>query len=388
MSQIDDLLQRAVDGGAVPGVVALASGANGFRYAGAFGQRDLAEQRPMTIDTVFRIMSMTKAVTSVAAMQLVEQGKLALDQPVASIISAFGDLQVLEGFNNDSPQLRPAATQATVRHLLTHTAGLCYEIWNADSRKYEKLSATPSIISASFAALRHPLVADPGTRWEYGTSIDWLGQVIEAVSDQPLASYLHEHIFAPLGMHETHYAPTDAQRERLATLHARMPDGSLMPIPYTDPPSPDFSTGGHGLFSTAHDYMVFLQMLLNRGSLNDVQLLCPETVALMTQNQTGELDVTPLKTVMPGYSNDFDLFPALQKKHGLGFVITMAQAPGMRAAGSCTWAGLFNTYFWFDPRSQVAGLLMAQILPFADHETMALYADFERAVYEGVGNRE
>jgi methyl acetate hydrolase len=387
MSQIDSVLQRAVEAGAVPGVVAMAASGGELAYEGAFGWRSLAEDALVTRDTLFRIMSMTKALTSFAALQLVEQGRTGLDQTVASIIPAFGELPVLEGINEGRPQLRPARSQATIRQLFTHTAGFGYEIWSPGSRKYQKITGTPGLSSASYAGLRMPLLDDPGTRWQYGINIDWLGRVIEAVSGQPLADYFQAQIFDPLGMRDTSYQPTEAQRARLATLHARQADGSLSPMAYPEPVNPDFSTGGHGLFSTARDYMAFLQMLLNGGSLNGAQLLRPETVALMTSNQTGELDVAPMQSGVPSLSNDFELFPGVQKKHGLGVVVNTAPIPGMRTAYSGTWAGLFNTYFWFDPRSQVAGLILTQILPFADHQALALYADFERSVYEKMGSR-
>jgi CubicO group peptidase (beta-lactamase class C family) len=381
MNRIDEVLQRAADAGEVPGVVAMAADKDGTIYEGAFGKRSLAEAAPMTVDTVFRIMSMTKAVTSTAAMMLVEQGAIGLDQPVAEITPAFGKLQVLEGYDGDTPRLRPPTRQATVRQLLTHTTGLTYEIWNANTLQHQAATGTPSIITANKAALGIPLASDPGTRWEYGINIDWLAQVVEAASGRRLRDYFREQIFAPLGMDDTSYRPTAEHDNRLATIHMRGADGSLAPMPYEDPPEPEIDTGGHGLLSTAGDYIRFLRMFLNEGALDGAQVLKPETVRQMLQNHIGDLDVTLMKTCLAPFSNDAEFFPGMQKKHGLGFMINMPQAPGMRAAGSAAWAGLFNTYYWFDPANDVAGVILMQILPFADEKALVLFAAFEQAVY-------
>lgn len=377
---IDQVLRRATNAGDIPGVVAMVANDRDVIYEGAFGKRNLNMAVPMTMDTVFRIASMTKAVTSVAAMQLVEQSKLQLDQTVASVIPAFGELQVLVGFYGDNPALRPPTRQATIRHLLTHTSGLGYEIWNADLGKYQKVTNTPGIVSGQKAAFRNPLVADPGSMWNYGINTDWLGRVVEEVSEQTLGAYMRQNIFEPLGMKDTSFNETDEQKQRLVTVHARQPDGSLAPIDFSWPAGREFDNGGHGLVSTARDYLAFVRMLLNEGMYNGARVLRADTVAQMRQNHIDDLLVTMMKTANPAMSNDAEFFPGMKKKHGLGFVINTEQWPGMRAAGSCCWAGLFNSFYWFDPIKRIAATILMQILPFADQKAMDVYTQFEKAV--------
>jgi CubicO group peptidase (beta-lactamase class C family) len=382
---IDAILRRATEAKEVPGVVAMAATDKGVLYEGAFGTRDLAKGPEMTLDTIFRLASMTKAVTSVAAMQLVEQGRLQLDQPVGNVLPELATPQVLEGFDESgAPRLRPAKRPITLRHLLTHTAGFGYEVWDPELIRYVKVSGTPSTSTGKLASLRLPLVFDPGDRWEYGINLDWVGRTVEAVSGQPLEVYFREHIFAPLGMTDTEYAISSAQQSRLVSAHQRKPDGSLEPIPVTDPPWREFWSGGGGLYATGRDYLVFLQMLLHQGRFNGAQLLRPETVALMGQNQIGDINAGILKTANPQRSNDVDFFPGIPCRWGLGYMINTQPGPNGRSAGSLTWAGIYNTYYWIDPQKRVAGVILTQILPFADHQTVKLYGDFESGVYDAL----
>ena len=383
--QIDAALRRAVDAKEVPGVVAMAVNERGLIYEGAFGTRDLAQGPAMTLDTIFRIASMTKAVTSVAAMQLVEQGRLQLDQPVGDILPELSAPQVLEGFDDaGAPRLRPAKQPITLRHLLTHTAGFAYPVWDAELARYIKATDTPLGNTGKLASIRLPLIFDPGDRWEYGINLDWAGRVVEAVSGLPLEVYFRQHIFAPLGMSDTGYAISAAQRSRLVSAHQRKEDGSLEPIVPPDPPWREFWSGGGGLNSTGRDYLVFLQMLMHQGRFNGAQLLRPQTVALMGQNQIGDIRAGVLKTANPQVSNDVDFFPGMMCKWGLGYMLTPQPGPNGRSAGSVTWAGVYNTYYWLDPQKRIAGVFMTQILPFADHKAVALYGEFESGVYGGL----
>jgi methyl acetate hydrolase len=384
-AQIDAVLRRATDAGDVPGVVAVAASDKGLLYEGAFGTRDLAKGPGMTPDTIFRIASMTKAVTSVAAMQLVEKGKLDLEHPIGDVLPELAAPQVLESFDDaGAPRLRPAKRPITLRHLLTHTAGFGYETWDADLVRYVKVSGTPSTSTGKLASLRLPLVFDPGERWEYGINIDWAGRAVEAVSGQPLEVYFREHIFAPLGMSDTAYAISSAQQPRLVSVHQRKPDDSLEPVTPPDPPWREFWSGGGGLNSTGRDYLVFLQMLLGQGRVNGTELLSSETVALMGRNQIGEINAGILKTAMPQRSNDVDFFPGIPCRWGLGYMINTQPGPNGRSANSLTWAGIYNTYYWLDPQKRVAGVILTQILPFADHKAVKLYGEFESAVYDAL----
>ena len=385
---IDRLLSDAAGAGRVAGVVALAADRGSTFYQGAFGSSSLADATPMQADTVFRIASMTKAVTGVAAMQCVERGQLVLDQPAGEIIPELAAPQVLEGFDPaGKPQLRPARRNITLRHLLTHTAGFVYNVWNPALNRYVEATGAPVVMSGKLAALNMPLAFEPGERWEYGINIDWAGRMVEAVSGLDLDAYMRAHIFAPLGMNDTGFAPTPTQTARTASAYARGADGSLAPVPPPPPVTPEFFAGGGALFSTGPDYVAFLRMLLNAGALNGARILRPETVALMAQNHIGDLNVTVLKTQNPAMSNDAEFFPGMTKKWGLSWLINTADVPGRRSAGSLAWAGLLNTYFWLDPKRQVAGVLLTQILPFADAGVLRLLDDFESAVYRAVAER-
>ena len=380
---IDRILQQAVTAGDVPGVVAVAADDSGVTYQGAFGRRSLASDDAMTLDTVFRIASMTKAVTATAAMQMVEAGKLALDQPAGEVLPELANPMVLEGFDAaGKPRLRPAREKITLRRLLTHTAGFVYDTWNADRKRYGEVTGLPAARTGKLAALNVPLGFEPGERWEYGINIDWAGRMVEAVSGQNLEAYMQARIFAPLAMRDSSFDPRPDWNARTVQVHARQADGSLQPIDSPPPPADrEFYPGGGGIFSTAPDYLAFLRMLLGGGSFNGARVLQPETVALMAQNHMGELDVQPLRTFNPEFSNDAEFFPGMSKKWGLSFLINTRDTPSGRSAGSLAWAGINNTYFWLDPKKRVAGVLMTQILPFADPAVLGLLDRFEAAVY-------
>lgn len=386
---VDQVLMRAVDTGVAPGVVALAADDAGVIYAGAFGTREVGHDREMGLDTVVRIASMTKVVTSVAAMQLVEQGRIGLDEPLGTHVPELAVVQVLEGFDDaGAPRLRPPRRPVTLRHLLTHTAGFAYDVWNADMLHYLEYAGIPTIDEGKQVCLERPLVCDPGDRWEYGISIDWVGQTVERLSGQSLEDYFRAHILDPLGMSDTGFVMRPQQRARLAPRHTRQRDGSLQVIPFVEPQEPEFFGGGGGLYSTGPDYLRFLRMLLGDGQLDGVRILRPETIAEMGRNQIGELTVGALTTVVPEASHSVEFFPGMVKQWGLGAMITTEQVPGGRAAGSLAWAGIANTYFWIDPARRITGILLAQILPFGDAGVLELLAQFERAIYAGHTERE
>lgn len=384
-AQIDQILREKSDAREIPGVVAIAANSKEVIYQGAFGKRDLSKDDAMTPDSVFWIASMTKAITAAAAMQLVEQGKLSLDAPVGKVLPDLAAPQVLEGFDaNGEPKLRPAKTAITLRHLMTHTAGYCYNMWNGDMATYLEKAGIPPITSCKNDALKTPIATDPGTRWEYGTNLDFVGKAVEAVSGKRLDAYLRDHVFAPLGMNDTAFKLTESMRKRLVGMHARGPDGSLAPIPFELEQDPEFHMGGGGLYGTAGDYIKFTQMILNKGRSDGHQILKPETVAMMAQNHIGDLVVTRMTSAALMYTNDVDLYPDMVKKWGLSFLITTARTPEGRSPGSLAWAGLANTYFWIDPARDVAGVILMQVLPFFDQKCLEAFAGFERGVYAGL----
>jgi CubicO group peptidase (beta-lactamase class C family) len=392
LAGIDLAFRKAADAKEIPGVVAMAATSDGILYEGAFGKRNLVKGPDMTPDSVFWIASMTKALTATAAMQLVEQGKLKLDEPMGKLLPQLEAPQVLEGFNDKGePKLRPAKRPITLRQLLTHTAGFTYDFWDADTARYVKVADLPGIITCKNAALTTPLAFDPGDRWEYGINIDFAGKAVEAVSGQNLAVYLREHLFQPLGMKDTGFVIGPDQQARLVTVHARKPDGGLDPIEFGIPQEPEFFMGGGGLYGTARDYLAFLQMLMHGGEFNGARILRPETVAQMSINNIGDVNISQvvLKTTAPTATPDVDmgqLFPGQDIKWGLSFLINPQQGPAGRSGGSLSWAGLANTYFWVDPSKRVAGVILTQILPFVDPSVMKLYAQFESGVYKAISS--
>ena len=381
-SAIDTVLREAVDAGHVPGVVAMAADRDGVIYEGAFGRRGVPDGAPMTRDTVFWIASMTKPVTAVAVMKLVEQSRLWLDRPAQEILPELADTKVLEGFDaSGAPRLRAPRRPMTLRHLLTHTSGFGYDTWNADLFDYFAKTGRPTHATGKLAGLNAPLIFDPGEGWAYGIGIDWAGRMVEAASGKALDTYMRDHIFDPLHMRDTGYELRPDQLSRLADTHARKPNGSLEMFERHPPQKPEFIAGGGGLNSTAADYLTFLRMLLGGGQFDGVRLLHPDTVAMMGQNHIGAINVAPMWSTKPTASNDIELFPGMVKKWGLSFLINTADVAGRRRAGSLTWAGLGNTFFWLDPNQQIAGVFLTQILPFGDHAVLRTLGAFENAIY-------
>jgi methyl acetate hydrolase len=283
MPGIDDCLSAATKDGRVPGVIASVGSAERVIYEGAFGERSLGGGVPMTMDTVFFIASMTKAITGTAAMQQVERGRLSLDAPAGEVCPYLGEVQVLDGFTDSGePRLRPPKRPVTLRNLLTHSSGFGYEIWNGDYVAYLERTGTPSIFSCANKGLEMPLLFDPGDRWEYGIGIDWVGKMVEAVTGKDLDAVMRTEIFEPLGMDSTGFRLTPSQRERLAEVHLRGPDG-LDRLGFETPQEPEFWMGGGGLYSTVADYLRFTRMILRGGELDGHRVLAANTVAEIAQ---------------------------------------------------------------------------------------------------------
>jgi CubicO group peptidase (beta-lactamase class C family) len=340
----------------------------------AAGVRGLDNPAPMTPDTVFWVASFTKALTTVAVLQLVEEGRIGLDAPASRWVPGLTAPKVLTGFNaTGGPQLAPARTPITVRHLLAHTSGLAYEFCNAELARYgEATSPTPLGAKAGV-----PLMFEPGSAWTYGVGLDWAGELVGAVTGETLDVYLGERVFAPLGMTETSFQPTAAQAGRRASMHARGEDGELSATEFGLPPPPHPAMGGGGLYSTARDYLKFLEAVLAGGA----PILKPASLALMMGNEWEGPEVGVLPGVNPALCAGFDPFPGEVKRWGLGFLINLKRGPNGRAAGSLAWAGLANCYYWADPASGAAGVFLAQLLPFGDPAALEAFGAFERAVY-------
>jgi methyl acetate hydrolase len=369
----------------LPGVVATVLIDGEVVYDGASGVRKASESTPMTTDTVLAIFSMTKAITAAAAMQLVERGQLKLDVPASSYIEALGDVRVLERFDSDGqPQLRAPRAPVTLRNLLSHTSGFGYELWNADIVASIAALGTPSIFALKKASLNQPLMFDPGTAWEYGIGIDWVGQLVEAASGQTLGAYFDEHVFGPLGMSSTGFTPTASMLERLASLHLRTPDG-IVPMELPPPAAPEFEMGGGGLLSTVGDYAKFAQMIADNGRSGANHVLSASTVAEMSRNQLDAVPLRVLKTATP-LALDLDMLPGTDKGWGLSFLLNLSETPQGRSAGSLSWAGLASSYYWIDPTKRVVAVWATQLFPFGDPTVIAELEAFESAVYTNLGN--
>jgi methyl acetate hydrolase len=376
---IDAVLAAAVERKDVPGVVALVSDRRRVLYQGAFGVADVSTGRALTADAVFRIASMTKPITSLAAMQLIEQGRFGLDDPVEKYLPEFANLKVFESFDpaTGAYRLRPASRPPTVRHILTHTSGLGYPFTSATLRDFKPQGGEKYPYGG-------PLLFDPGERWHYGTSTDVVGKLVETASGQKLEDYFRQHIFAPLKMADTSYNVPQDKAPRLVAAQQRAGermDGAIVlqtPQPALTIPEP---IGGGGLASTANDYGRFVRMLLNGGELDGARVLKAETVALMGQNHIGAVSVPALKTAL-ARSADFSFIADGRDKWGLGFLITADQVSGKRSPGSLSWGGINNTYFWIDPSRGIAGVILLQYLPFADAKALAVYDAFERGAYQ------
>jgi methyl acetate hydrolase len=324
-------------------------------------------------------------LTSVATLQLVEQGRLALDQAVASVIPAFGELRLLEGFDGNEPLLRDLSRQPTIQQLLTHTSGLSYWFTNVDLMTWHEVTDAPTPLTGLRKCLEIPFVAEPGERWEYGVNTAWLGLVVEAVTDQKLDEYLAQHVFTPLGMTDTTFTPTEVQRERLMAIHARQPDGGLGLSTIELSEEPEIAFGGEGAYGTAGDYTRFLRALLGGGELDGARILAPETVALMFQDHLDGLQLPEyMPSAIPELTNDVPSLP-FRQGWGLGLHLLLEDIPGMRKAGSGDWAGLFNCYYWVDPASGITGAIFTQLLPFFDARMVETLLQFEVGVYAQLG---
>jgi methyl acetate hydrolase len=379
----DAVLDRAVRAEApVAGVVAMVTGRDGTVYEGAAGVRRLGADDSMTTDTVFALYSCTKGFTATAALQLVEEGRLDLDVPARTYVPEIGDLQVLDGFGDDGTlRLRDPKREITTRMLLTHTAGFGYDAWNETYLRLEEEHGQPSTVSATKGSLMTPLLFDPGERWEYGTSVDWAGLVVEAITGERLGDVFAARIFGPLGITDTKFELDDRLFRRLATMHTRGDDGSLTPIDSELPPPPEVHMGGHGLYGTVGDYMSFIRMWLNDGEGEHGIVLKPETVQMAVQNHLGHLKVTMLPGVIPFFSHDMEFFPGITKSWSLAFMINDEQAPTGRPAGALSWAGVANTFYWIDRANGYGGFWATQTLPWGDATAFGGYLEFETALY-------
>lgn len=385
----DAILNETVaKGPGVPGIVAMVTDRNGNIYEGAAGKRRTDKPEAMTTDSSFAIFSTTKAITGTAALQLIEEGRLDLDAPAKRYAPEIGKLQVIDGFDaKGQPKLRAPKREVTTRMLLLHIGGFGYDFFNENYLRLATEHGQPSVITSSKASLMTPLLFDPGSKWEYGTNIDWVGQVVEGITDKRLGEVFAERIFKPLGMANTTFEINDAVRSKLAGVHARNADGSLTPMDFELPASPEVHMGGHGLYSTVGDYMRFIRMWLNDGNAPHGRVLKAETVKMAERNHLGDLKVTALPGVIKSLSNDAEFFPGQSKSWSFTFMVNDEEAPTGRPAGALGWAGLANLFYWIDRRNGFGGYWATQILPFGDPASFTGYMRFETAFYDTLHRR-
>jgi methyl acetate hydrolase len=381
----DGILQKVVTGKPrVPGVVAMITSRSANIYEGAAGERVLGSDQAMTTDTVFAIFSTTKAITGTAILQCVEEGKLDLDAPAKTYVPDIGKLEVLEGFDTSgNPKLRAPKRDITTRMLMLHTAGLGYDFFNANYFRLAQERGQPSVVTCSKASLMTPLLFDPGDKWEYGSNIDWCGQIVESIRGKRLGEVMKERIFVPLGMEDIAFSLTLSMRSRLAVIHQREADGPLTPLPDMQlPPDPEVHMGGHGLYASIGEYMKFIRRWLNDGAGPHGRVLKKETVEAAVRNGLqSHQTVVMLPGVIPTLSNDAEFFPGLKKSWSYTFMVNDEDAPTGRPAGAIGWAGLANTFYWIDRKNGFGGYWATQILPFGDPVSFGGYLDFETAAY-------
>jgi methyl acetate hydrolase len=372
---IDQMFQAAVSNKEIPGVVAAITNKNQVLYLKSFGSQDVAQNVPMARDTVFRIASMTKPITSVAVMMLVEQGKLRLDDAAVKYLPALKGREVIATFNekDGTYTTRPAKQEITIQHLLTHTSGFSYSFTSPKIRDIQQKTGKKE--------RDMPLLFDPGSRWYYSHSTAMLGDIVEKITGQTLEDFFRANLFRPLQMVDTSFLLPEEKARRLVTIHRREATG-LVETPNPPKYVPLFRADG-GLVSTASDYSTFLQMLLNGGSWHGNHILKPETLRLMTSNQIGSLLVEEMPAALPAQSASF-LLGHGKDKFGFGFQITVPNGKSVhaRSAGSYAWGGIFNTHFWVDPKRGIGVVFLTQELPFNNPTNRDVVKRFEKLIYE------
>lgn len=381
------LAQTTQRRGGAPGVVAMATDRDGNFYEGAAGTRELGRDAPMTTDSVFALFSTTKALTGTCVMQLVEEGRIRLDEPAGRYVPEIDQIQVLDGFDACGlPRTRAPRRPITVNDLMLHTSGLCYEFFSADDLRFRNARNIPSVVACNFDAIRTVLLHEPGQAWTYGVNIDWLGRIVEAQRGKRLGAVMSERIFGPLGMQDIGFGLSESMRGRRVTIHDRAADGQLTPLPelmLPDPPPMDM--GGHGLYGTVGEYMKFIRMVLNNGDGPHGRVLQAKTVEAMGTDGLAAMGLSAggWTTSIPAFSNPGEFFPGTPKGWAYTFMTNRERTPSGRPANSLMWAGLANCFYWIDRTTGIGGYWATQILPFQDASSYPGFVEFESAVYHG-----
>ena len=380
-TKLDSLFSEAVNCD-IPGVSAAVVAKEESLYQGHFGFADLNQNKPIDDSSLFRIASMTKAVTSVCIFQLIEKGVISLDSPLKNFFPEVSEKKIIDGFDDEgNPIMSDPSNDITVGNLLTHTSGLAYEMWNENISTLVQKGELASMFSVTDDFLKAPLVFNPGTSWEYGIGIDWLGVLIEKLADCSLQEYMTLNVFEPLGMNSTSYDLDKTEHERMVNVYTRTGDG-YEAMPFSVPEKSAIYSGGGGLISNLKDYSQFLKVFLNSGQVNETKILSESSVNIMMKSLNEEIAMTKLPSQNSVLTKDMEFFPQVHKSLSPGFMINQTDADAGRLKHAAGWAGIFNSYFWIDKKNEIAGLILMQMLPFIDDGCVKTLQNFEKAVYK------
>ena len=375
---LDRALAEALADSDLPGMVALVTSGDSVLYRRALGVTGVGSNKPMVTDGIFRIHSMTKPITSLALMMLVERGEVDLDAPASRYLADLREREVLVSVDTTENRAltRPPSREITVRDLLRHTSGFAYTFSNHELLAMEE--------NGGIGGRAQPILHDPGERWTYGVGTAFVGWIVEEISKQALPDFLRAEIFEPLGMNDTSFNLGPSEIDRLVDL-ARRVDGVV-----TSGPRPDSlvgqGRGDGGLVSTADDYARFIQLILGRGELDSVRLLSEAAVEEMSRNQLEGITVIEQPGAIPNLSRPFPPTGAGQDGFSLAFQVSTEEVEDRRRPGSLSWSGLGNAHFWVDPTTGIGVVLLFQIFPFYDEAVLDVMNRFEKVLYGEIIN--
>ena len=378
--KINDTLKKASNQ-RVPAISAAVLSKDNILYKGYFGFSNIEEKKPVDQNSLFRIASMTKAITSTCVYQQIDRGKLTLNTSLKDYFPEISEKKILDGFDGDgNPVLKEPESDITIGQLLTHTSGFAYEIWNENIAKLVEKGDLVTAFAGNEEFLKAPLVFEPGSSWEYGIGIDWLGVLIEKINECSLQDYMKRNIFNPLNMENTSYDLSEEDHDRVVAVYGRNGD-AYMQMPFEVPEKSSFYSGGGNLISNVDDYSSFLKLFLNVGTVNGEKILSEKSVQSMLQSLNKTLEMNTMKTQVPMLSDNVDFFPNTTKSWSPGFMINHEDIQYGRPANSAGWAGLFNSFFWIDQKNDIAALILMQMLPFVEKGCFETLKDFESSIY-------
>lgn len=386
-NDLDKALESAVNvAGGIPGVVAMLTDKQANIYEGALGKLSLDCDEKINTESVFNAFSTTKALVGALLFTLIEENIVKLDDLAKEYLPEIADIEVLEGFDKDSkPITRKAKNDITLRHLVLHTAGFGYEFFNKEDLAYRQYYSIPSVVTNTLESLQSVLLFEPGTSWNYGINIDWLGLVLEKATSKRLSVLLKEKILEPCNMRDTVFDLTDSLKQRLAIIHVRDQSGKLSPARDITLPNPSpIDMGGHGLHCTVTDYMKFIRMILNDGVGENGRVLSPQSINFMCMNGIGTLRCQGWDSAIPLFTNKGEFYPSIQKSWGYTFQINEEMTNTGRPAHTIMWAGISNLFYFIDRKNGIGGFWASEVLPFMDPSSYGGFLQFESSIYQNL----